>query len=63
MIRAIRVEHIRDGASRSEQTELRGMIRLDQSGVKARGENAADWSRARTSRRERRAVPKEKKHL
>ena len=35
---AIRVEHIRDGSSRSEQTELRGVIRLEQSGVKASGE-------------------------
>ena len=35
---AIVVEHIRDGASRSYQKELMGMIRLDQSGVKASGE-------------------------
>ena len=35
---SIRVEHIRDGYIRSEQTELRGMIRLEQSGVKASGE-------------------------
>ena len=35
---AIRVEQIRDGASRSEHTELRGIIRLEQSGVKASGE-------------------------
>ena len=46
---AIIVEHIRDRASRSEQTELRGVIRLEQtdlrgmvifeqSGVKASGE-------------------------
>ena len=32
------VEHIRDGASRSEQTDLRGMIKLEQRGVKASGE-------------------------
>ena len=32
------VEHIRDGASRSVQTEMRGMIRLEQSRVKASGE-------------------------
>ena len=37
MIRAIIVEQIRDGESRSEQTELRGMIRLEQSRVKASG--------------------------
>ena len=38
MSEAIRVENIRDGASRSEQIELREMIRLEQSGVKASGE-------------------------
>ena len=35
---AIIVDHIRYGASRSEQTELRGMLRLEQSRVKASGE-------------------------
>ena len=35
MIGKIRVEHIRDEESRSEQIELRGMIRLEQIGVKA----------------------------
>ena len=35
MSRAIRVEQIRDGERRSDQTELRGMIILKQSGVKA----------------------------
>ena len=35
---AIRVEQIRDGESRLEQKELRGMIRLDQRGVKVSGE-------------------------
>ena len=34
---AIRVENIRDGAIRSDQKELREMIILDQSGVKASG--------------------------
>ena len=38
MIRAITVEQIRDGESRSDQTDLRGMIILDQSGVKESGE-------------------------
>ena len=38
MSRAIRVEHIRYGSIRSEKTDLRGMIRLEQSGVKASGE-------------------------
>ena len=47
---AIIVEHIRDGKSRYEQTELRGMIRLEQSRVKASGKNMSDPSRARTSR-------------
>ena len=32
---AFLVEQRRDGASRSEQTELRGIIRLEQSRVKA----------------------------
>ena len=32
---AIRVENIRDGATRSDQTDMRRIIRLDQSGVKA----------------------------
>ena len=36
--RTIIVEHIRDGSSRSEQIYLRGMIRLEQSRVKASGE-------------------------
>ena len=31
MIRAIRVEQIRVGANKLEQTELRGIIRLEQS--------------------------------
>ena len=35
---AIRVENIRDGAIRSKQTELRGIIILEQIGVKASGE-------------------------
>ena len=35
---SIRVEHIRDGASRLEQIELREITRLDLSGVKASGE-------------------------
>ena len=35
---AIRVEQIRDGYNISDQTELRGMIRLEQSRVKASSE-------------------------
>ena len=38
MIGAIRVEHIRYGVIGSEHKELRGIIRLEQSGVKASGE-------------------------
>ena len=38
MSRAIRVDNIRYGASILEQTEMRVMIRLEQSGVKASGE-------------------------
>ena len=38
MSRAIIVEKIRYGEIRLEQTELRGIIRLEQSGVKASGE-------------------------
>ena len=37
MREAIRVEHIRDGAIRSDQKELRKMITLEQSRVKASG--------------------------
>ena len=35
---AIRIEQVRDRSSRLEQTEMRRIIRLDQSGVKASGE-------------------------
>ena len=35
MSRAIRVENIRYVATRSDQTDMRGIIRLDQSRVKA----------------------------
>ena len=35
MSSSVRVEHIRDGERRFEQTEMRGVIILDQSGVKA----------------------------
>ena len=38
--RASRVEQIRYGSSRLEQKELRGMIRLEQRGVKASGEKS-----------------------
>ena len=38
MIKAIRVEQIIYGENISKQTDLRVMIRLEQSGVKASGE-------------------------
>ena len=61
---AIRVEHIRDVTSRSEQIDLRVIIRLEKSGVKASGEKNAEYqSIARTSRREIRAVPKDKRKV
>ena len=43
----IRVEKIRDGESRTEQTYLRGMIRLEQSGVKASGETRGRSERSK----------------
>ena len=57
----MRVEYNKYGARRSEQTELRGMIILGQSGVKASGENAADRSGERTSQRDRRSATREKR--
>ena len=59
---AIKFEHIKYGARISDQTELMGMIRLEKSIVKAgREKTRVNRSRARTSRQERRAVPKEKR--
>ena len=54
-----KVENIRDRAIILDQTELRGMVRFERSRVKAGGENVADRSGARTSRRERRATPRD----
>ena len=50
-------EHIRDGASRSEHIDLKGMIRLEQSGVKASGEKRGRLERIEniTEREKRRA--------
>ena len=53
---AIRVEKIRDEASRSEQIDLRGMIRLEQSGEKANGEKCS------RSERSKNITEKEKSH-
>ena len=59
---AIRVEHIRDGTSRSEHTELRGMIRLDQSGVKESGEKRGRSERSKNiTEIEKRRAKREKK--
>ena len=53
MIGTIRVERIRDGSSRSEHTELRGVIRLEQSTVKASGEKTRQIGAEREHPRER----------
>ena len=50
---AIIVEHIRDEESISEQTELRGMIRLEQSGVKASDEKTCQIVAEQEQHRER----------
>ena len=52
MSRAIRVEQIRYGERRLEQTELRRMIRLEQSRVKASDEKRgrSEWSENITER-------------
>ena len=50
---AIRVEKIRDGESRLEQTDLRGMIRLEQSGVRASGGKTLQIGVEREHHRER----------
>ena len=61
MIGSIIVEHIRYGTGRLDQTELRGIIRLEQSGVKESGEKRGRSERSKNiTERERRAVPKEK---
>ena len=59
---SIRVEQIIYGARRSEQTELRVMIGLDQRGVKASREKRGRLERSKNiTERERRAVPKREK--
>ena len=59
---AIIVEHIRDGAIRSEQIYIRGMIRLEQNGVKASGEKRGRSERIKNiTERKRISVPKEKR--
>ena len=61
---AISVEHIRDGSRISEQKNLKGMILLEQSGVKASGENfgRSAWSKDITER-EKSRYKREKKSV
>ena len=64
MSAAIRVEQIRDGKSRLEQTEMRGMIRLDQSGVKESGEKRGRSDQSENiAEREKSRSKKEKKSV
>ena len=58
---AIRVEYIRGGTRRSEQTELMGIIRLEQSRVKASGEKRvrSEWSKNIMEREK--SMPKDKR--
>ena len=65
MSESIRVEQIRDGSSRSEQTDLRGIIRLEQNEAKASGEkhcrserskNITDIEKSRAKREEKTVV-------
>ena len=49
----IRAEHIRDGASRSEQAEMGGVIILEKSGVKESGEKMRQIGAEREHHRER----------
>ena len=59
---AIIVEHIRYGASRSKQTQLRGMIRLEQSGVKSSGDKCDRSERSENIRdRQKSRAKREKK--
>ena len=62
MIGAIRFEQIRDGASRSEHTELRGMIRLEESEEKESGEKRGRSERSKniTEREKSRAKREDK---
>ena len=62
MSRAIRVENIRDGANRSDNKELKGMIRLEQSGVKASGEKRGRLEQSENiTERDKRRAKREKK--
>ena len=62
MSEAVIVEHIRDGSRISDQTELRGMIRLEQIGVKASGEKCGGSERSENiTEREKSRSKREKK--
>ena len=64
MSRVIRFEHTLDVASRSEQPKLRGMIRLEQSGVKASEEKRGRSERSeKIIEREKSRVKREKKSV
>ena len=64
MSRAIIIEQIIDGERRSDQAELRGMIRLDQSGVKASGEKRGRSEQSENiTEREKRRAKRENKSL
>ena len=61
---AIIVEHIRDKSSRSEQTELRRIIRLEQSEVKTSGEKRGRLERSEnTTQREKSRTKRENKSV
>ena len=64
MSRAIGVENIRDGESRSDQTELNGIIRLEHSGVKESGEKRGRLEQSEnTMEREKSLSKREKKSV
>ena len=64
MIIANRVEHIRYGAIRLDQKELRGIIRLDKSRVKACGEKRDKSERSENiTEREKILAKREKKSV
>ena len=61
---AIRVDQIRDGESKSEQTELRGMIRLEQSGVNTSGEKRGRLEQSKNiTERDKSRAKREKKSV
>ena len=64
MSRVIRVENIRYGSSRSEYTELMGVIRLEQIRVKASGERRGSSERSKNiMERDKSRAKREKKSV